>query len=106
MDAVIIDPQWNGIIEATRMAALVDTYDVNVAVHNYHGHLSTLIGTHFAATIPNFRIAEVVVDEAPWVADLFSHPVILKNGEITVPDRPGWGTDINEEAVRAHPANL
>jgi galactonate dehydratase len=20
-----------------------------------------------------------------------------------VPDRPGWGADINEEAVRAHP---
>jgi L-alanine-DL-glutamate epimerase-like enolase superfamily enzyme len=47
-----------------------------------------------------------VVDEAPWVADLFTHPVVLANGEIKVPDRPGWGTDINEEAVRAHPANL
>ena len=104
VDAVIIDPQWNGMIESTRMASLVDTYDVNVAVHNYHGHLSTLIGTHFAAAIPNFRIAEVVVDEAPWVAELFTHPVVLDNGVITVPDRPGWGTDINEEAVRAHPA--
>ena len=48
VDAVIIDPQWNGMIEAVRMATLVDAYDVNVAVHNYHGHLSTLIGTHFA----------------------------------------------------------
>jgi L-alanine-DL-glutamate epimerase-like enolase superfamily enzyme len=103
VDAVIIDPQWNGMIEAVRMATLVDTYDVNVAVHNYHGHLSTLIGSHFAASIPNFRIAEVVVDEAPWVADFFTHPVVIANGQITVPDRPGWGTDINEDAVRGHP---
>jgi L-alanine-DL-glutamate epimerase-like enolase superfamily enzyme len=106
VDAVIIDPQWNGMIESTRMAALVDTYDVNVAVHNYHGHLSTLIGTHFAAAIPNFRIAEIVIDEALWVADFFTHPVTVENGSITVPDRPGWGTDINEDAVRAHPANV
>jgi galactonate dehydratase len=102
VDVVIIDPQWNGMIEATRMAALVDSYDVNVAVHNYHGHLSTLMGAHFAATIANFRIAEVVVDEAPWVSEFFTHPLTITNGEIAVPDRPGWGTDINEEAVRAH----
>jgi galactonate dehydratase len=102
VDVVIIDPQWNGMIEATRMAALVDSYDVNVAVHNYHGHLSTLIGAHFAAAIPNFRIAEVVVDEALWVSKFFTHPLAIANGEIAVPNRPGWGTDINEEAIRAH----
>jgi galactonate dehydratase len=104
VDVVIIDPQWNGMVEAIKMAALVDCYDVNVAVHNYHGHLSTMIGAHFGAAIPNFRIAEVVVDEAPWVADLFTHPLVLANGEVIVPNRPGWGTDINEEAVKAHPA--
>lgn len=103
VDVVIIDPQWNGMIEAVKMAALADTYDVNVAVHNYHGHLSTMMGAHFAAAIPNFRIAEVVVDEAPWVGELFTHPLDFQTGEIAVPDRPGWGTDINEEAVRAHP---
>jgi galactonate dehydratase len=104
VDVVIIDPQWNGMIESTRMAALADTYEVNVAVHNYHGHLSTSIGAHFAAVIPNFRIAEVVVDEAPWVANFFTHPLDFSKGEIIVPSRPGWGTDINEEAVRARAA--
>lgn len=103
VDVVIIDPQWNGMIEATRMASLVDTYDVNVAVHNYHGHLSTLIGLHLASVIPNFRIAEVVVDEAPWVAEFFTHPLDLGTGELSVPSRPGWGTDIDEDAVRSHP---
>ncbi|HEX4408561.1 MAG TPA: mandelate racemase/muconate lactonizing enzyme family protein [Xanthobacteraceae bacterium] len=101
VDVVIIDPQWNGMIEATRMASFVDTYEINVAVHNYHGHLSTMIGAHFAAVIPNFRIAEIVVDEAPWVASFFTHPLTIANGEITVPSRPGWGTDINEDAIRA-----
>jgi galactonate dehydratase len=103
VDVVIIDPQWNGMIEAVKMAVLVDSFDVNVAVHNYHGHLSTMMGAHFGAAIRNFRIAEVVVDEAPWVREFFTHPLDLQAGEMAVPTRPGWGTDINEEAVRAHP---
>jgi L-alanine-DL-glutamate epimerase-like enolase superfamily enzyme len=27
----------------------------------------------------------------------------VENGEMLVPDRPGWGTDIDEIALRAHP---
>lgn len=103
VDVVIIDPQWNGMQEAVRMAALADCCEVNVAIHNYHGHLSTLIGAHFAAVIPNLRITELVVDEVPWLASFFTHPVAIDKGEILLPDRPGWGTDIDEQALRRHP---
>ena len=103
VDVVIIDPQWNGMLEAVRMAALADCHEVNVAVHNYHGHLSTLIGAHFAAVIPNLRITELVVDEVPWNASFFTHPIVIEKGELLVPDRPGWGTDIDEQALRRHP---
>jgi L-alanine-DL-glutamate epimerase-like enolase superfamily enzyme len=103
VDVAIVDPQWNGVIEAVKMAVLADAYEVNVAIHNYHGHLSTLMGAHFAAAIPNFRIAELVLDEASWVPSFFTHPLAIENGSILVPDRPGWGTDVNEEAVRRHP---
>jgi len=27
---------------------------------------------------------------------------VIENGELVLPDRPGWGTEVNEEAVRAH----
>jgi L-alanine-DL-glutamate epimerase-like enolase superfamily enzyme len=104
VDVVIVDPQWNGMLEAVRMATLVDSFEVNVAIHNYHGYLSTLIGAHFAAVIPNLRVTEFVVDEAPWTKDFFTHPLQIDNGVLVVPDRPGWGTDIDEAAVRAHPA--
>ena len=101
---MIVDPQWNGMLEAVRMATLVDSFEVNVAIHNYHGHLSTLISAHFACVIPNLRVTEFVVDEAPWTKDFFTHPLQIDNGVLVVPDRPGWGTDIDEAAVRAHPA--
>jgi galactonate dehydratase len=103
VDIAIVDVQWNGFTEAMKLASLADSYGINVAAHNYHGHLSTLIGAHFAATIPNFRIMEFDVDEMPWAKDLVTHPLEIENGELQVPNRPGWGTDVNEEMLKAHP---
>jgi hypothetical protein len=30
-------------------------------------------------------------------------PPVVKNGHIFLPEGPGWGADINEEVLRAHP---
>jgi L-alanine-DL-glutamate epimerase-like enolase superfamily enzyme len=103
VDVAIIDPQWNGMMEAVRMAQLVDSYDINVAPHNAHGYLSTTMGIHLGAAIPNFRILEFDVDEVPWMADLVTAPPRIEDGECLVPTGPGWGCDVNEEAVLAHP---
>jgi L-alanine-DL-glutamate epimerase-like enolase superfamily enzyme len=104
VDVAIIDPQWNGLAESMKIASLAESYEVNVAPHNFHGQLSTLIGAHLSAAIPNFRIMEFVVDEAPWTRDFLHQPLLIENGELVLPSAPGWGSEINEEAVRARPA--
>lgn len=103
VDFAIIDVQWNGMVNAVKMSALADSYEVNVAAHNYHGYLSTLMGAHLCALLPNFKAMEFVVDEVPWMQDLFTHPLEISDGVMRVPSRPGWGIDVNEEALRAHP---
>ena len=103
-DVAIIDPQWNGLLEATKMATMAESYEINVASHNYHGQLSSLMGAHFSAATSNFSIMEYVVDEAAFTRDYMTHPIQIVEGEVLLPDRPGWGSDINEEAVRARPA--
>jgi len=102
VDYAIVDVQWNGMVNAAKMSMLADSYDVNIAAHNYHGHLSTLMGAHLCAWLPNFKAMEYVVDEVPWMQDFLTHPLEIKDGIMTVPTRPGWGTDINEEALKAH----
>jgi L-alanine-DL-glutamate epimerase-like enolase superfamily enzyme len=102
-DVAIIDVQYNGMPESLRMAAMCDTYEINVASHNFNGPLSTLIAAHFCAAIPNFRIFELDVDEVPWRSSFLSTPYKVENGELVLPEGPGWGSDINEDAVRAHP---
>jgi galactonate dehydratase len=34
---------------------------------------------------------------------LVTDPPRIENGELIVPAKPGWGADINEDAVKRHP---
>jgi L-alanine-DL-glutamate epimerase-like enolase superfamily enzyme len=106
VDVAIIDPQYNGLPEAVRMAALCDAYEVNVASHYFAGPLAAIVCAHVAAIIPNLRISEYDVDEVPWKPKLLTHPPAIENGDFVVPTGPGWGTEVNEDELRAHAAKM
>ena len=102
-DVAIVDVVWNGFLESIRIANLADTYEINVAPHNFYGHLASAMSAHFCAAIPNFRIMEYEAEDVPWKDELFTHPPAIKDGMYVLPSRAGWGTDVNEAAVKAHP---
>lgn len=101
MDTAIIDVVWNGLGESLKIAAMAETYEVNVAPHNFYGHLSTVISAHFAALVPNLRIMEIDIDSISWRDELFTAVPVIENGELVLPTAPGWGIEVNEAAVRA-----
>ncbi len=103
VDVGIVDAVFNGLHESVRMAALLDAYEINVAAHNSHGPLGSLISAQFCAVIPNFRYLELDVDEVPWRKSLLTHPAVIENGEYVLPNRPGWGADLNEAVALEHP---
>jgi L-alanine-DL-glutamate epimerase-like enolase superfamily enzyme len=53
--------------------------------------------------VPNLRIMEIDNDFVPWYDDLVTVAPTVENGHLKLPSGPGWGTEINEETVRAHP---
>jgi L-alanine-DL-glutamate epimerase-like enolase superfamily enzyme len=103
VDVGIIDAVFNGLHESVRMAALLDAYEINVAAHNSHGPLGSLISAQFCAVIPNFRYLELDVDEVPWRKSLLTHAAVVENGQYVLPNRPGWGADLNEAVALEHP---
>ena len=103
MDVAIIDTPWNGVWQSMKIAALAEAHEVNVAPHNFYGHLCTMMNAHFAAAVPNLRIMETDIDRLAWDAELVSHTPVYENGHLVLPDRPGWGTEPNEAAIRARP---
>ncbi len=103
MDVAIIDVPWNGFAESLKIAQMADTYEINIAPHNFYGNLSTMMSAHLAAVVPNLRIMEIDPDVVPWQDELFTVKPAIKDGHMLLPTGPGWGTQVNEEAVRAHP---
>ena len=103
MDVAIVDVPWNGAWEGLKIAAMAEAHEVNVAPHNFYGHLSTVMSAHFCAAIPNFRIMEIDIDDVPWKDDLVTTVPVIEDGYLELPTGPGWGTELDEEAIRAHP---
>ena len=101
-DVAIIDVPWNGFSQAVKIGGMAETYDMNIAPHNYYSHLADLHSVHLCAVLPNVRIMEIDIDDVPWKAELVSRPPVIEEGHILLPTEPGWGAEINEEVLREH----
>ena len=104
VDVAIVDVIWNGYVESLKIAAMADAYDINVAPHNFYGHLASAISAHFSAAVPNFRIMEIDVDSVRWRDEFVATSPVFEDGNYVLPTGPGWGVEVNEAGLRAHPA--
>ena len=91
-----------GISEVKKIAALAEAYYVQVAPHNPQGPLSTAAAAHLGLAMPNFLILEYVRQE-PYRDEAMRENWVVENGCLEVPDRPGLGVDLNEDALLASP---
>ena len=103
MDVAIIDAVWNGVWQSMKIAAAAEAHEINIAPHNFYGHLATMMNVHFAAAVPNLRIVETDIDRLPWDTDIFPTPPVIEDGHILVPDTLGWGCDPDETAILDRP---
>ena len=106
MDVAIIDAVWNGVWQSMKIATAADVFEVNIAPHNFYGHLCTMMNAHFAAASPNLRIMEVDVDRLAWDHEVFTVLPQFEDGHLLVLDTPGWGIELNEEVIRAYLSKL
>lgn len=102
-DVFMVDVPWNGFSQAKKIGDLAEAYQLNVAPHNYYSHLSTFISASLCAVLPNVRIMEIDIDDVPWKDDLVTNRPEIEAGHMAVPTGPGWGTEVIEEELQAHP---
>ena len=105
--ADIIQPDvcvCGGLMEMKKIAAIAEGHDVVVAPHNPMGPLAGAINLHFAASTPNFLILEYRAhDKGRW-RELVNNPWTPVDGHLAIPDTPGWGLEVNEDALARYPA--
>jgi L-alanine-DL-glutamate epimerase-like enolase superfamily enzyme len=54
--------------------------ELNIAPHNFYGHLATMMNAHFAAATPNLRIMEVDIDRLSWDKEVFTKAPQFEDG--------------------------
>jgi L-alanine-DL-glutamate epimerase-like enolase superfamily enzyme len=103
LDVASVDVIWNGFRQAQKIADLAETHEVNCAPHNYYSHLATFIAAQWCAVIPNARILEFDVDDVPWRDELVTALPEIAHGELRMSGGVGWGVELDESVLRAHP---
>ncbi|GMV80803.1 MAG: galactonate dehydratase [Planctomycetota bacterium] len=91
-----------GLTEAKKVAAMAETHYIDVIPHNPLGPISAAACVHLAVAIPNFMVLEYGPgpDHAP---DLFDFKLAFKAPHYAVPEVPGLGVDVREDALKDHP---
>lgn len=104
--AHIIQPDvciTGGILETKKIAALAESFHVDVAPHNPMGPIATAANVHLCATIPNFLILEYIPDDTKQRCDIVDEPVTFREGYLEIPDKPGLGIELRKENLEQHP---
>ena len=93
-----------GIAETKKIAAMAESYYMQVSPHNPNSAISTLASVHLMANIPNALVLEYVDDEqdAPWRNDLLTDPPQVENGYLRLPTKPGLGSQLAMKEVEKH----
>lgn len=104
----IINPDVSncgGILELIFIAAAAETEMVAVSPHNYNSTTLSLSATvHAAACMPNFIITEYFLPYEEFGQVVCSNALKPVNGYIALPEGPGLGLDVLEDAVRSRPS--
>lgn len=94
-----------GAMEMKKVGNLCDKYGVGMAIHMAESPIACMAAIHCAASVANILAVEYHSSDVSWWNDLvlgIDNPLI-KDGFITVPNKPGLGIDeLNEELISQH----
>ena len=93
-----------GILETKKIGDLAQEHGVSMALHMAGTPLSTMAAVHCAAATENFIALEHHFADLPFWDDFIKGvpKPIIQDGYIPVPEKPGLGFEINEEAIQEH----
>ncbi len=103
LDVIMPDVKWcGGLLQAKKIAALAEAYQVEVSPHNMSGPVSSAASVHLCANITNFLILEYCWGIPDWRQDLIGNTENIVDGHMIVADAPGLGINWVRAVAEAH----
>lgn len=96
-----------GMTAARSMLTIARSFAVRVVPHICAGPVAVAANLHLAASAPPVRLVEYPFDQAPFWEMLSPGSRLgvhdIERGMLPIPDRPGIGVVVDEQAAGAHP---
>ena len=92
-----------GLLEMRFLASEAEIRHLGFCPHNPSGPVANAATLQLAACVPNFSILEMMMTDVPFRAEVCDEKLTLRNGRMSIPDRPGLGVDLNERELLKHP---
>ena len=99
--------RFGGLSQMKKLAGMAEAHHIMIAPHDGSlGPIGEMAAVHYLATIPNFLILEHREDDVPARYEVMTPQPEIEDSYLIVPDTPGLGVDIVEEAVAKYPMKL
>jgi galactonate dehydratase len=92
-----------GLLEAKRVCSLALMNERPISAHNPNGPVCNAMTLQLAASVPNFVILETMMNDVPWRRDVVPEDLEIVDGQMRIPNKPGFGLELNEAEAAKHP---
>jgi L-alanine-DL-glutamate epimerase-like enolase superfamily enzyme len=91
-----------GMTECYRIGMAAEKRGLKVATHTWSDAVAVVANMHLIAALPNGITVEVDRTGNPFIDQLLTEPLILRDGEIPLPTGPGLGIELDEDLIAAY----
>jgi L-alanine-DL-glutamate epimerase-like enolase superfamily enzyme len=92
-----------GLLESKKIADLADMNLIPMCAHDTGSILCNYATVQWACAVRDFLAAETLIGNGGWMDDLIVHDgLVVKDGHIALPEKPGLGIELNPDVVKAH----
>ena len=100
-DAFLISANYHGATRTMELNALCKSFDKPYWLQMVGTGITTAYMAHLGAVLSHAKLPAVTCHEL-WEDDLLTERIEVVQGMIRVPDGPGLGVEVDEEAIRRY----
>lgn len=89
-----------GISECMRIGRMAAAAGVKVAPHTWSDAVALMANAHVIAALPNSLTVEIDQTGNPFIDKLLVEPLVIQDGLLRLPEKPGLGIELQEEVLR------
>ncbi len=91
-----------GFTEARRIVARAGTQRLHFAPHTWSDAVALVANMHLVASEQHSLMVEIDRTGNPFIEELLTEPLEIREGTVKLPRKPGLGIELNEDVIARH----